>query len=386
MLKIQYLNHISCIRVTISRYMHDLPIEILIKIAEYLTKYRDFISFIHINKTFLIRLNDDEHSTFWYNKLFEDCEVDISFVDQALIENGITILDLYKKIYGLKFNQYKVFNLLPSDILRCAEQHTLTSFNYKHILTDNLCNIIELNEKNMRANNIPINSIKWTMFLFRLINIKITQSNNVPHFDAINTEIPISYYSQIKTIWIEDYRLFIESILCSNTLEELTLINCYIQDIPDLSKLPNLKRLNLSKNNIRSIIKKTLAKCNLEELNLSGNDLIRFIISKKYGKFLKKLDLSNNNINSFPILNMLSSLEVLNLNDNEISLLSRENLPERIHTLHISDNNLDPDDVHKFINSNKNITIYGRFQKLIDEQITYNFNIENNYMSKWNIY
>jgi len=175
----------------------------------------------------------------------------------------------------------------------------------------------------------------------------------------------------------------------SKNFERLSLGNCKIEDIPDLTPLTNLKKLDLSKNKFidinavvsqfsRSLVKLNLAGCNirkmpdltsfsnLQKLNLARNNYIHInMLASKLPKSLVKLDLSGYYDTEIPDLISLSNLQVFKFSDHNqlfsIDTLTSK-LPQSLARLDLTDCNIiDMPDLTSLHNLKELDLTYNRF-------------------------
>lgn len=101
-------------------------------------------------------------------------------------------------------------------------------------------------------------------------------------------------------------------------LVDMSFANNKIENLPDLSKLVNLEKANLSNNKIKSIEN---ISGNMQELSIDNNEISSLSgVQNILG--LKILSISNNQITSLRELEGLDGLENLNINKNQINDVS----------------------------------------------------------------
>jgi Leucine-rich repeat (LRR) protein len=151
-----------------------------------------------------------------------------------------------------------------------------------------------------------------------------------------------------------------EGLESLNQLEELNLDNNRISKLENLSGLSNLKSLSLSSNQITKIENLNNLK-NLESLQLSSNQIEKidglltleglrylYLINNKINLIenlenlteLEELFLGENTISSITGLKNCKNLWKIYLNDNQIDSLLFDNLPESISFLNLASNSV----------------------------------------------
>lgn len=121
-------------------------------------------------------------------------------------------------------------------------------------------------------------------------------------------------------------------------MTDLTLSNCLIYDISNISSYKTLANLDLSQNLISDISELAFLK-KLTHLNLSNNNIVD--ISAIINTIsIKKLDLSYNNINRIQNLSNLIFLEEVNISNNQISSVQEFANLRYLTSLNCSFNNI----------------------------------------------
>lgn len=133
--------------------------------------------------------------------------------------------------------------------------------------------------------------------------------------------------STVRSIDLSDNKIkIIPSFVGDFTsLKRLSINNNSIGDIPiEISHLKKLETLSLSYNCITSISNSIIALSNLRNVHLSGNHLTSFPLVLASLKNVEYLDLSKNKITSIPDnIDKLQAYE-LNMNQNQISHISKD--------------------------------------------------------------
>ena len=131
----------------------------------------------------------------------------------------------------------------------------------------------------------------------------------------------------------KEYQITVDQINNRDTIELLDLSNKGFKKVPDLSSY-NIKRLDLSKNDIKKFDETFLPK-SLLNLNLSKNLIGDFVTVTKL-RNLRDLDLSFNNIDS---VNINPCIKNVDLSNNNLVYLNFDCFNEKIaDTLDISNN------------------------------------------------
>ena len=104
----------------------------------------------------------------------------------------------------------------------------------------------------------------------------------------------------------------------------LKLVNNHLRKLPEeLFKASQLRRLNLSQNLLETIQAAVLSMPNLEYLNLSHNHLKELPDTDNWSPQLLSLDLTKNSLQSLPSGIQHSSIEILNLRENQFTTIPR---------------------------------------------------------------
>lgn len=127
-----------------------------------------------------------------------------------------------------------------------------------------------------------------------------------------------------------------DGIRYPKNLSTLELMDCGIRDLDFLSKVPNVRTLNLQQNKISLLSKWELPE-NLEELVLVGN-YIRSLENVVFPVTLKRLNLTNNFIANlagvkFPDLELLYVSNFEDYSTVELKNVTLDHFPESLHTL-----------------------------------------------------
>ncbi len=106
----------------------------------------------------------------------------------------------------------------------------------------------------------------------------------------------------------------------------LTLVNAELTEFPEeIFLCKNIRKLNLSKNKIKSIPTKIKELAKLKVLNLSNNEISQIQVGCCKLSKLKTLILNNNKITSIPKqIDLLQNLEILGLSGNRITKLPND--------------------------------------------------------------
>ena len=146
--------------------------------------------------------------------------------------------------------------------------------------------------------------------------------------------------------------------ICSlSGIEELALTNCHVKMLPtNFGELYNLKKLDLSDNDLFAIPDMFYNLSNLEELDLGSNEISEFTSDIGKLKNLRILNLRSNHISKLPKeIGQLSSLRSLNLSSNSFyDDFNWITVMENIEVLDFSENK-----IHKF-----NDSVFKNIQKL----------------------
>lgn len=121
--------------------------------------------------------------------------------------------------------------------------------------------------------------------------------------------------------------------------EAIVITGKKIQNIPDLSAFKNLKRLDLSRNEI-SKIEGLESLSRLEELNLDNNQIIKLENLSGLSE-LKSLSLSSNKITEIKNLAKLKNLESLQLSSNHIEKITGLDALNRLRYLYLINNKIE---------------------------------------------
>ncbi|KAL5285660.1 IGFALS.2 family protein [Megaselia abdita] len=122
---------------------------------------------------------------------------------------------------------------------------------------------------------------------------------------------------------------------------KLSLKNCQLERVPEDIKLLNIKSLDLSHNNIKSIEESDISNFSaLEHLDVSYNYLENVISFKSNS--LKALKMSHNDIKSISKNTFeCPQLTLLDLNHNRIKDLHDDILPDKLETLLFANNSIE---------------------------------------------
>lgn len=147
-------------------------------------------------------------------------------------------------------------------------------------------------------------------------------------------------YSFIENFLLSSYIENIEAIENMESLSHLVLHGNQITDEQLYYIGENIKKLDLSNNNIFNIDALGKGSKTIKYINLSGNNISNIDVLSKLPKTIKTLNLSDNNITNIEAVGELIDLFSLKLDNNEISDLSPlENLT-KLYELSLSNNHI----------------------------------------------
>jgi internalin A len=179
------------------------------------------------------------------------------------------------------------------------------------------------NLKNLRKLTISVIFLKEISGLENLGNLEeltIICYGHTTRFKKCNV-VGLSNHPNLKRIVLQGIRIkTLEHFKDLEQLEELTARDCDIEEINHLSKLNNLKFLDLSKNFPIEEIKGLDSIINLTELYINDCFQIKRIDGLDSLKNLKVLSLNHNQITFIENLEMLQNLQKLDLSSNKINL------------------------------------------------------------------
>ncbi|GIV27887.1 MAG: hypothetical protein KatS3mg027_1701 [Bacteroidia bacterium] len=251
-------------------------------------------------------------------------QIDISFIEELNIKNAIKVLKQLPNLETLDLSGIDKLNVIPENIKEIKNLKTLKInhmdyyFNYKKSL-DRLSSlkIKSLYLKNNGLDNkhkpLPHSIVKLKELEFIDLSDNFFESLPIELFKLTNLKTIIISHNNNTLQNIGD------SIINLKNLEKIDLSNNWKlngkQTIISLSKLPNLKILDLSGCRLDTIPDEIMNFPALEKLILTNNPELNFADLLKKLSFirtLKYLDLSNNNLTTLPKeIGLLTSLEYL---------------------------------------------------------------------------
>lgn len=190
--------------------------------------------------------------------------------------------------------------------------------------------------------------------LFVILAGMLFSCKNTQKKETLEVQEPVKNLTKLEQL----YLLPKDSIY-----EFYDLSNDSIKEFPDLSEY-SIKKLDLSHNQIDSLVIKKLPK-NIIELDLSYNFLSgSFFLSDKTPKTLKKLNLSHNNISSYNTVILLkrltinnNNLESVSLGNEKMSFLDISNNPKLSNEVYFDPKFIDTI-IHHNIANNKKLIFY----------------------------
>ena len=231
-----------------------------------------------------------------------------------------------------------------------------------------------LEELYLRSNNLGIGTVKVAKSLQHITTVKILSlsSNNIPQEASEELALAIESNQLLKKLWISNNNLNSSAIVFLNslaTITTLTVLDLSNNQIPHeagealasvIMHNTRLEELYLHSNNlgieIVKIAKSLQHITTVKILSLSSNNIPQeaseeLALAIESNQLLKKLWVSNNNLHSSAIvflnsLATITTLTVLNLNNNQISQESGEALAfvimhnTRLEELYLDSNNL----------------------------------------------
>jgi Leucine-rich repeat (LRR) protein len=259
-----------------------------------------------------------------------------------LTELNISNCGIIKFPRNLSYSKLKKLNLsnnpissVPPVIIEGIEIFNINNCQFQDIsqFIENNKTLKIVNARDNKITDIPsflgsnlVEKLDLSGNLIEDITEAIDEFENLTHLDLsnnilsnihknFNSLVKLKYLNlstnQIQFLPDECFEDFI-------ALEELDLSNNQLTEIPNTSKIVNLKKLNLENNLLRSIPKGFNKLINLNHLNLSNNqlssckvvfDCSKLTFLKLNGNLLTSLDSS---------IYKLKNLKLLNLDDNEI--------------------------------------------------------------------
>ena len=335
----------------------------IIKIFEIIlkdyTKFPNYNSYKNLNNgiNFLEKLNGNDRELYhrenrekeFYTKIRSSRELkDILNNDDDFINDKI-------KIESIKINSQNFFDLKPLKL------KNLQLNNYPHLIT------LDLNQNNI-ADIETLSSIKFPELKYLNLSKNIISDESIEIIPNLNC--PKLKYLNLSDNAFTKYEIFksfeyfedLESIYIGNNLFNKDLKNIKKKNLN--FKLPqNLKELDASYgvfSNKSINILNNIKLDNLKKLNLSWNNLISlsFLEIEKFWN-LEEVHLSNNYLIEFKKLRGCKGLKIINLKKNKINDINNLNefLKEfpNIEKMILIDNNIDLDDIEneKIINKAK---------------------------------
>lgn len=204
------------------------------------------------------------------------------------------------------------------------------------------------------------------------------------------TEFPnnlIQLESTLRTLDLSDNKFsqIPDSIGSFLQLKHFQINHNRLTGLPDaLGKLSKLESLSAESNRISFIPTSIHSLNHLKQVFLADNKLVEFPMAFCNLKQLDILDLSRNQIQSIP--DGVHSLQVaeLNLNQNQISLISQDIAKcPRLKTLRLEENCLQLDNVPTDILSNSNISMLAIEGNLFDMKSFYSVEGYDKYMERY---
>lgn len=356
--KEKIINFINCIFITLEEKKHLNKIGIIsFLLLMILFKYenlKDRINIIYSSKNSLDKnINENQEKNIILNEYFNNPAMFKTYSPKYFFINNNILFETNKENEWKKLTEE--IKKIQNKIAKCIRLNTnILDKNKAEILYDFFYNnkIIELkidkynkNEQisfiNLLINCNSNNNITSNIILYlynKIIENKkekkisdkeiiFIKDKNLENFLYICSNLLFTDIRQIncEKCDLSDQSLFMISKLFSPNLIYLNLSKNKFSDIVifnEKENLINLKELNLSYNNITKI--QSLINCkflNLENLNLSHNEIddISCLENTKYFNKLQKLDLSFNKIKKLDKINIIKTLNYLNLLNNEIS-------------------------------------------------------------------
>lgn len=184
---------------------------------------------------------------------------------------------------------------------------------------------IDLNQTTLKNLPAKINFIYFTHV--NIVNIEVDAFKNflnlhrVEFLDSTIELIHTEAFSKIKILRFFNTPITNSPDLESETLEELNIIGCNLYLLPLFNKLPNLRILNLSNNQLSILdLSSFLSLYNLEQLYLSNNSISKFPPNLfTNNKELSILHLDRNPLKRFYYNVTTNQLENLNLQGCKLS-------------------------------------------------------------------
>ncbi len=152
----------------------------------------------------------------------------------------------------------------------------------------------------------------------------------------------LAYLTGLKTLTVENSTIDGWSSLSSlSELTELTMKGCLIstQDLLAIGSLPKLEKLTLSNCNISSIQNLSSAK-HLKQLDLSNN-MIRDISALSFMTSLEKLDMNHNALEDLNALSALENLQELDVSFNSLASVAPISGCVKLTQLNLGNNKID---------------------------------------------
>ena len=156
------------------------------------------------------------------------------------------------------------------------------------------------------------------------------------------TSADLAYLTGLKTLTVENSTIDGWSSLSSlSELTELTMKGCLIstQDLLAIGSLPKLEKLTLSNCNISSIQNLSSAK-HLKQLDLSNN-MIRDISALSFMTSLEKLDMNHNALEDLNALSALENLQELDVSFNSLASVAPISGCVKLTQLNLGNNKID---------------------------------------------
>ncbi|MDD3818297.1 MAG: CotH kinase family protein [Actinomycetota bacterium] len=260
----------------------------------------------------------------------------ISLKELNLRENNVVDISALAELKELEYlnihSNREIESIAPIADLTNLKTLIMRNVNIRNEV-ELLKNLKNLERLNIRNCDIP--DISFIAGLTKLKELDLRYNNDVVDISALSnlkeleyldlysnkyveSIAPIADLANLKTLIIENlYRINdIELLGNLKNLQILDMHDCRVQDISFISRLTNLKELNLSYNNARDF--SPLGNLNnLEILDLSSTG-ITDLSSLKNVTSLKELDLRDNSgIKDISALSNLKELEYLNLNSSK---------------------------------------------------------------------
>lgn len=274
----------------------------------------DNIHFEHTDQLSSLHFSFNEVGDFTFknsNLEYSDFYFYNNTIDNLTINNvnGIEVLDLdYMNLKSLYIENAN--DLLFIHYFGDYDNRQLESLTLKNLPSLESIGLINTKLRNMDLQNLP----KLTQF-----SLSRSELGNIDFTDPI--------FDNLKYLEFSESGLTKVNLSSLTKLEELILRDNKLTEI-DVNKLKNLKSLDLTGNKLRTIDLTSLNK--LRELNISNNNFSTIDLKNQTDLF-QFWAYSNKFTSLKPLKDVLDTVNVVIIYDNEINLLSKENKPIHKH-------------------------------------------------------